>query len=597
MPKPKGIKSVYGMDWPEDENPIFIEIHMIRELSREFSGRELGEKLFPHFRALQALFWPDEDQHRWSDLLLSEFLKNRITAVLGPKDSNKTHSMSKFGLTDYACFPKNTLILMSSTDLRGLELRVWGDVKDLFQRAKERWKEFPGNPVDHLHGIFTDDIKDEDALRNLRRGIICVPCIGSDNRWTGISKFVGAKQERRMLLGDETSFMDGSYFDVLAYLNKGKFKGVFVGNPIGEGDPLDKIAEPKDGWDSIPEPTKTTTWDNKFPEGRTINLVGTDSPNFDEPKNRYPYMIDETDIAYIESVWGRDSHEMYNQALGIRKPGLNARRVITREMCQNFGAHEKAIWGSENIVKIYAVDAAYGGDRCVAGGGEFGTDVNGKQIIRVPMPKIIPISVKSGKLPEDQIAEFIMADCTEQKIPPSNVGHDSTGRGSLGTAIARIWSADTNPIEFGGNPTERPVCSDLLVWDEQLQSKRLKRCDEHYSKFVTELWFSTRYAIEGQQVRELSKEVVDDGCIREWCRVKKDKIEVESKEDTKKRMGKSPDLWDWFTILLEMARRLGFNIVRLENEQRKLSEDYIWKKRLRAQAVQLRRSYALDYKV
>lgn len=597
MPAPKATKERYGRQWPEDSDEIEIEIYCIQQGGRwEEKGRQFGEGLFHHYKRLQQLLWPDEDHHRWSDLILKNILECRILAILGSKDSGKTHGMAKYAYTDYICFPTQTLILMSSTDLRGLELRVWGDLKDMVMRAKSRYSWLPGKPVDHLHGIFTDDLSGEDELRNIRRGILCIPCVGSDNRWKGIESFVGIKQKRRRLLGDEVSFMAPSYVDTLANLNKGDFKGVFVGNPIGEGDPLDKISEPKAGWDSMPEPEKTAIWDNKFPEGRTINLVGTDSPNFDEPKNRYPYLIDETDIAYIESVWGRDSHEMYNQALGIRKPGLNARRVITREMCQNFGAHDKAIWKSEHRTKVYAIDAAYGGDRCVAGWCEFGKDMNGKDIMRMQMPKIIPISVKSAKMPEDQIAEFIAQDCAQNDIPPSHVFHDSTGRGSLGTAIARIWSADTNPVEFGGNPTQRPVCSDLFIWDEELKNKRLKRCDEHYVKFVTELWFSVRYAIEGKQVRELPKEVMDEGCIREWMRVKKDKIEIESKEDTKKRMGKSPDLFDWCAIIFEGARRLGFQIARLENEQRQKSEDYQWKKWLREQASKLKRSYALDYK-
>lgn len=590
--------SKYGVDWSEDADPLTIEISCIQKGGRwDDTYGPCGGGLFHHYREMQTLLLPEDDHHRWSDLILKEILNNRITCVMGPKDSSKTHTISKYALCDYLCFPTETLIIISSTDMRGLELRVWGDLKDMFVRAKERYPWISGKAVDHLHGIFTDDLSGEDEIRNLRRGILCVPCVGSDNRWVGMDKFVGIKQKRRRVLGDEVQFMQQPYFDMLANLNKGDFKGVFVGNPIGEGDPLDKIGEPKGGWETKEEPTKTDVWPNKFPEGRTINLVGSDSPNFDEPKNQYPYLIDESDISYIEGVWGRESHEMYNQALGIRKPGLNARRVITREMCQNFGAHEKAIWGSESRVKIYAVDAAYGGDRCVAGWGEFGLDVNQKQILRVQMPRVIPISVKSDKMPEDQIAEFISQDCGQNEIPPSHVFHDSTGRGSLGTAIARIWSADTNPVEFGGNPTERPVCSDLFIWDEKLQSKRLKRCDEHYSKFVTELWFSVRYTIEGRQMRELPKEVMEEGCSREWMRVKKDKTEIESKVDTKKRMGKSPDLFDWVAIIVEGARRLGFQIARLENEQRQLTQDYVWKKRLRQQSVQLRRSYTLDYTV
>lgn len=598
MAADKPPKNRYGADWPYDCDDLAIEQYCIQKGGRwEHKGKQCGEGLFFHYKRLQQLLWPEEDHHRWSDLILHEILQNRITSIMGAKDTGKTHGMAKYGLCDYICFPKDTLIIISSTQIQALELRVWGDLKDLFLRAKERYPDLiPGKAVNHLRGIFTDDLTGEDEIRNFRRGIICVACIGSNNQWVGLDRFVGIKQKRRRVLGDEVQFMAQPYFDMLANLNKGDFKGVFVGNPIGQNDPLDKISEPKEGWDSFPEPDKTATWDNKFPEGRTINLVGTDSPNFDEPKNQYPYLLDETDIAYIESVWGPESEQMYNQALGKRKPGLSARKVITREMCKTFGAHDNAIWASERRMKIYAIDAAYGGDRCVAGWCEFGLDPNGKQILRVPMPNIIPISIKSGKEPEDQIAEYIMQHCVQDDIPPSAVFHDSTGRGSLGTAIARVWSADTNPVEFGGNPTDRPVCSDLYIWDDELKTKRLKRCDEHYSKFVTELWFSVRYAIEGRQIRELPMAVMEEGCIREWCRVKKDKIEIESKEDTKKRMGKSPDFFDWLSIILEGARRNGFNIARLENEQRQIAEDYAWKKQLRQQSVQLRRSYTLDYK-
>ena len=588
----------YGTYWPEHASDVEIEIKCIQKGGQwtKPNGDIAGMGNFHHYRELQSLLWPEDDHHTWSDLILREVLKNRITAVLGPKDSSKTHSMSKFGLCDYMCFPNETLILMSSTDLRGLELRVWGDVKDLFRRAKDRFAWLPGKAVDHLHGIFTDDLGGDDEIRNIRRGILCVPCIGSDNRWKGLGSLIGIKQKRRRLLADEMQLMEASYFDALANLNKGDFKGVFVGNPIGENDPLDKISEPLEGWDAHPEPTKTETWTNRFPEGMTINLVGSDSPNFHEPKNRYPYLVNEDDIEYIKKVWGPESYEMYNQALGIRKPGLDIAKVITRDMCRTFGAHENAIWANDNRTKIYAIDAAYGGDRCVAGWCEWGEDVNGKQVIRVRPPSIVPISVNAPQIPEDQIAAFIAQDCVQNGIAPSRVFHDSTGRGSLGTAISRIWSADTNPVEFGGSATERPVCSDLYVWDEKLQTRRLKRCDEHYEKFVTELWFSVRYAIEGQQIKELPQDVMDEGCSRKWVPGKNNRKCLEKKEDVKSRTGKSPDLFDWLSIIVEGARRLGFNIARLENKERQIAEDHAWKKHLRRQSEQLRRSYALDYK-
>lgn len=67
--------------------------------------------------------------------------------------------------------------------------------------------------------------------------------------------------------------------------------------------------------------------------------------------------------------------------------------------------------------------------------------------------------------------------------------------------------------------------------------------------------------------------------MREWTKEKGDRYELETKEETKKRMGMSPDLADWAAIIMEGARRLGFMIENLpESEgQDKSGVDYLEK--------------------
>src|ERR1041384_100047 len=165
---PKILK--YGLEWPEGSHPLEIEFAMIRN-GGYFEG--YGEGLFQHYKNAQTLIWPEEDHHRWSDLILRTILEERLTVIQGCRDSGKTRGVSKFVLVDYFCFPFDTLTLMSSTDVRGLELRVWGDLKDLWDRAVARFDWLPGNPVDSKHGIFTDALDDDNNLRDMRRGIIC----------------------------------------------------------------------------------------------------------------------------------------------------------------------------------------------------------------------------------------------------------------------------------------------------------------------------------------------------------------------------------------------------------------------------------------
>lgn len=580
----------YGLKWNKGTDPFLIEKWCIRKGEEWIKAQ--GRTLFFHYKEAQKLLWPNEDHHRWTDLILQEILQNDITVLLGAKDSGKTHGMTKFGLTDYFCFPDDTLIIVSSTDIRSLEGRVWGDIKGMFAEAKSLRDWLPGVVIDSKHAICTDDLSEEDVVaRDMRKGILCVPCKTSSGGQTNISAYVGMKQKRRRYLADEFQFMSQSMYESLGNANSGNFKMVCAGNPIGQGDPLDLLSEPKGGWESHPEPSKTTTWDNdRFLRSRSVNLVGEDSPNFDFDQSlppRYPYLTNKDSIARTVAGYGLNSHQYYSQCKGVRRSGLNARRVITQELCKQFNAFDDVAWIGETT-KIAAVDAAYGGvggDRCVGGHVEFGRCVDGKIRLKVHPQEIVPVSVKrnleNGPSAEDQIAFWVKHYCKRNNIPAANFFYDSTGRGSLGVSISRIWSDEINPVEFGGSATTRPVSQDLFIDEIDKKTgqrkRRLKRCDEHYRKFVTELWWTARLVIESDQMRGLSQDLCKEGCMREWKEVAGGKIEVETKEETKERMGKSPDLFDQLVTAIEGARRRGFQISKLAADNPEKSNDYLQK--------------------
>src|SRR5262249_51222643 len=148
------------------------------------------------------------------------------------------------------------------------------------------------------------------------------------------------------------------------------------------------------------------------------------------------------------------------------------------------------------------------------GWGEFGLDTDGKQVLCVYPPEVVPIVVGVDE-PEDQISRWVKHKCEDNRIDPENFFHDSTGRGSLGTYLARHWSSACNPVEFGGRPTNRPVSLDMFIIDEETGIKRLKLSYEHYYNFVTELWYAVSYTIQSGQLRNLSEEVMAEGCKRQ----------------------------------------------------------------------------------
>lgn len=598
MKDPRNVRvPKYGLYWPAVQEPLSIEMHMIQHGGQwmKQNGELAGLGNFAHYKALIGLIWPELDQHRWFDLILKEWTQNILTSLLGPKDASKTLMMSVIGLADYYCFPYTTLGIFTSTSKTGLELRIWGEVKSLHVRAKQRFEWLPGNPVDSIRVITTDDLKTSN-VRDLRRGLVCV---GGDK----VGEVVGIKQARRRLYGDEFQHMKSAFLtDGLPNLNSGDFKGIFSGNPIGDGDALDKLAEPKDGWGSISEPEKTTVWTTRDIGGRCINLIGTDSPNFDHPQDqgpRFPYMIHQKSIDRIVARWGTNSFQFYRYAKGTRMAGMDFKKVITRDSCLEHHAMEQVFWLNETRTKVYAVDAAYGnigGDRCVGGACEYGRDVTNKTVFCVGRPVIIPVKPHklAGRSPEDQIALYVREDCEREGILPQNVFYDATGRGSLGTAFARLWSAAVNPVEFGGAPTERPVSSELMIRDLKDGQMRLMTAKERFSKFVTELWWSVRYVIEADQMRELPEDVMTELCRRIWKPVRGDKYEVETKEDMKERVDESPDLADWLATAVEGARRLGFQIANMELRD-PTNQNHQWKIDLKKKALALKTHGTLDF--
>ena len=575
----------YGLGWPDNQDPLDLEMQFIRGGGyMTVAGKKWGNGLFFHMKAMQSLVWPEDDHHRWSDLILTNLLANRITVIMGSRDSGKTRTVSKWALCDYWCFPNETLILMTSTDTRGLELRVWGDIKGLFDRARERFPWLSGNVVDAKHGLFTDDIAGDDEVRDMKKGIIGIPCLSSQGEYLGMAlkNFAGIKQKRRRLVGDECQFIPTDYLKVLDSLDKGEFNCALLGNPIADnGKALDRVSEPLNGWDSLGEITKTMTWPNKY-NGVTINLVGTDSPNFDkETPNRFPYLVDQGDVDRVSKrPGGQDSIEWWSQIMGIRKVGAVSNRVLTVAEIDRYGGFQPIIWSGAPRVKVYAIDAGFGGDECVRTWAEFGEAVDGRTVISFGDQKVIPILMSSTFTPEQQIARYAKIDCDTLGIPASHLFFDAGMYATLAVELAREMSPEVNAVNFGGTATERPVSADTLILDNKTGQKRLKTWYEHVSKFVTELWFVVRLLAQCRQARNFPRQAAEEFGRRQWKYVYNDRYEIESKDDYKLRWsGESPNFADSLVIAVEGARRLGFTIENMPdtNAPAKVDSGYLEK--------------------
>lgn len=602
MANSKSTFEIYGLDWNVATDPLWIEITMIQKGGRwkDSYGDMIGEGLEFHFKAALKLLWPFLVFHKWTDLFIEHFLTKRTVVVIGPASSGKTAMAAFSVLLDYYCYPDTTTVICCSTTRERLEDRVWGEIKKLhkFACANRSW--LPGHLIEGRQRIITDDKTSASEGRDFRNGLVGVPCKKGDS-YVGLSDFAGLKNKRVILLGDELSLLPRVFVDGISNLDKNtKFLCVALGNPKDTTDALGVLAEPAahlGGWDGgIDQSPFTKVWETRRPQGVCLQLVGSDSPNLDGNLG-IPLLTQEQidrDVAFYgtDSLW----YTMMNQ--GMMPRGQGSRRVITRQMCEKFGARNEPNWMNSTRTKIAFLDAAYrgvGGDRCVFGWLEFGEEmppdaelparlvtalVNQptedrfkRKIIHLQETMNVPISNGIKEMPEDQIVAFVMRKCLDLGISDTHFYFDAGMRTSLVSAFGRLWSPLVNSIDFGGKPSERKVSYDIDVL-----------CRDYYSKFVTELWYNVRHVIEAGQFRGMTDDVMLEFASREWTMVGANKIEVEPKAKMKAKTGRSPDLADAVVCGVWGAIQKGFVIRRLEGDKARRKDD-LWKSEMREKAA------------
>lgn len=605
----------YGLTWGVGQSDLEIEFWMIKHGGRYKvpgpKGKVFGNGLEFHFKAAIKLLWPEIVFHDWNERFIRAYLNHRTIVAIGPASSGKTHSAAICALTDYYVHAFTTTVICCSTTRERLEDRIWGELKKYHGDAKKRWPDLPGSLIEGRQRIITQAAEEAKDGRDFRNGLIGVPC-KKGNDYVGLGDFAGIKNKRVRLLGDELSLLPRVFVDSISNLDKNPdFKAVGLGNPKETTDALGVLAEPAaelGGWDSgIDQAPGTKEWKIKRPDGICLQFPGDSSPNLDG-KLGIP-LITKEQIDRDVSFYGKDSlwYTMFCQ--GAMPRGLGSRRVLTRNLCLKNHAMEEPVWSSAERIRIGCLDAAYrgvGGDRCIFGELQVGYEVTPqeeltasaiinqnaaadpkRQVIALIDMVVVPIVANQAVIKqeeaEDQIVKFCMAQCIQRNIPPQHFFFDAGMRTTLVRSFAQ-WSDQVNPIDFGGSASERKVSENIDVL-----------CKDHYSKFVTELWYTVRYIVEAGQFRGMTEAVMEEGCMREWTMVGGNKIEVEPKEKMKLKTGRSPDLFDCLCAGVEGARRLGFKIKKLAPPKRE-KVDTSWRRDLAEQCKKLWHGSALSYK-
>lgn len=479
-------------------------------------------------------------------------------------NSGKSVEAVFFTLTMFYAHPDGTTAICSSTTLESLEGRIWGYVKEFHKKARAILPWLPGHLIESKQKLLAD-AKDEES-RDHRNGVFGVAC-RRGGQWRGLEEFVGRKNDVMILCADETSFMEDGFWDAAANLESNLKTWIIALGNLGDLDsPLAKAAEPLLGWESLPDSDVSRIYQTRWYQGKAVQLIGKDSPNFDYPEGQEPFkkLIGREFIKRSEHNYGVDT-PLYHMFVSGKIPrGTLERRILKESDCYRNRAFEPPVWGHEKVTWGYMMDAAYsgiGGDRTVGAPFAFGKDNEGKWIFAIMENlKVYRGSQDALMKHEDAIALDCKAECERLNIPPEHVFYDGTGRASLTISFARLWSAKVNPVEFGGPATERPgFAGQKFLFDLKGDKKAgdVMLCRDLYDRFVTELWFALAACIVSGQFRGMREEVIKEGSRRLW-NAKGMKCVAETKDEMRKRTTRSPDLVDCVVTGLEGARRLGF---------------------------------------
>lgn len=524
--------------------------------------------VWEHRKIIMRTIMPWFEWHDWCDEWLKSFCESTWTTWLGPAGAGKSFFAAACAVEYWFELPDATAVILCSTSVEMLKMRVWNEVMKIYSRIPEKIEVREGGKL-----IETLNIGKVGRPIAAQTKIMWAP--GDDKHGlTGVavaegpveqvvSNHLGVHTKRVLLVMDEMQAVRPAILKAAASnMSKNEeFKLLGVGNPDDVDSLLGKESEPVGGWSSINIETDTrwrTLGLDPKKGGLAVFTDGRKSPADKSPeeRKRLSFLINSDQIAqHLYRCRGNtDDPDYWTQSIGFFPPSGTKSTVLDAAIIEKYNCKGKAMW-TRTPTKGAGLDPAFsfgGGDKKVLQFFKFGETeevVNGivEKRWMIEFTRTAYVSVKaSDPLPIDhQIANFCIAECRAEGVLPEHFGTDATG---IGRGLASILEVEFGPIkriEFGG------AASDRLI-----NGFADKTAREQYDDRKSELNMRVREFAMSNSIRGLSSEAAGQFSIRKTSHVNK-KQSVESKKDLKKRINRSPDESDACCICVDVASLHG----------------------------------------
>ena len=499
----------------------------------------------------------------WHDWLY-RFLKpvcndDRKQSVLvgypGCSNSGKSFNAASFAVAWWLALPDESSVTFVSTTMKALRRRGWSEVQKAYSgMAGEKF------------GNFVDSRMVWQAVRGDDKHAIIGKAVEEGSTQKVADDIKGVHTRRQMFVIDEATSIPEAIYAACnnMYSYPDEFVMLVLGNPYSRLDQFGMFCEPENGWNSVT--VDTGEWDAKpfahcggF-QPHVVTFDAEKSPNITEGRivSRHLPKKEEVAAGFIASGNGQTPLWWSNKR-GFWPPEGLVKTVFTESMLIKFDGYGKHTFQNGAFTIITALDQAYGGgDNPCLRRGKIGTLEGGGWGIEVMPPIMLAITANDKDNPARyQLKKQLQSHCEKVKLPdgretscqPNCVGVDDTGDGGLGDIIWREWSHAIHRIQFNGGAS-----------DEQVSLEDTRPAKEFCKNKRTEMFLYARAALQSGQLRGIDKETAGELCSIE---VEDDKrlITIQSKEEYRATHGgHSPDRADSLVMLLEVARRNGFQL-------------------------------------
>lgn len=526
----------YGLLVPEGTPALKVELQAYAKNMTPDKGGLGAEQ---HFKNAFRHMWPKYEWSEWVEMLVWAWCNYEYIGVIGCQNSSKTYSTAHVAYLDYCASPETTSTSLATVTLKGLKQRMWGDLMMAVNTAAVPCPFHIPGTANEL-SVYIKDPNRRELEKFSINGLLV------DHTQDARGKILGIKAPRRRFIGDEAEDINDIIYEVMTNITGAQGRKIaMLSNPREKDSGFGKFNEPKNGWGSVNEYDKF--WETKN-GGICIHFNGLESPNVKAGKAIFTGIITKEQVEDIRTVNKENSVAWWSRVLGFPAPDGMVSRVFT---------HYHLTKAKSDLVYDFAprpcatLDPAYERDAAPMHFGMIGRDKLGRETIQCT--ETIVMQYQIGEPKHYQLARWVREECQKRGVAPKDFIMDASGNAS-GTRdiLMKEWSPEIQWIVYGGKSTDRPIVEGLPT-----------KANERYEKFVTELWFRAAECcasglicglgnLHEKTEVELKSRLYEEKQVTDGLR-----IIVESKDETKKRLGHSPDFADAFCQFGELLCRSG----------------------------------------